>query len=624
MDIVASYTMLVTLLTYMGLGGMSPDRPVVTPSGESLFQLPITYGDPTHIHAVGPNLVTDLEMVETTHVGSVPIYDHLFQPSHPWARDNLRAWSRQFSTDMEYLTDTQDVIMGMGQFQDRVGVEVGVDPGVCTRYAELWESLHDPDFLEKYQYMEWDMLKHLNESPLFLQVLSVGNILSPVISLLVPILFLVFPFIILKLQGIAITMEVYIQVLQEIAKNHFIGKAIAGIQSMSIEKLIYVGLMFGLYLMQIYQNIMVCVRFHEHTRQLNRHLLELRSYVGDTLEAMSVFVQMHGARPSYMAFCQEVERRRAVLEDLLGWLAPITPFSISLSKGGQLGTMLRAYYELWRNREFQDALQYSTGFHGYIDNLRGVYRHWTAGHMAAVSWGAGEPDPSGNPAAGVAFQDQYYPALLGGTGAGEGTTIIKNDLVLGDNMILTGPNASGKTTYLKTTALNILFTQQVGMGFYTQGRMAKPYTHIHSYLNIPDTSERDSLFQAEARRCKDILDIMEVAGPEARHFCIFDELYSGTNPKEAGKAAYAFLKYLASRPGVDFILTTHYTSMCRKFRRRGVDRVRVQNFQMQVEVEEGGKIKYTYRIGTGISKVEGAVRILEDMHYPREIMVLLA
>jgi len=42
-----------------------------------------------------------------------------------------------------------------------------------------------------------------------------------------------------------------------------------------------------------------------------------------------------------------------------------------------------------------------------------------------------------------------------------------------------------------------------------------------------------------------------------------------------------------------------------------------------VEVEEGGKIKYTYRIGTGISKVEGAVRILEDMHYPREIMALL-
>jgi len=611
--------MLITLLTYMGLGGVSPDRPVVTPSGESLFQLPIMYGDPAHIHPLAPHLVTDLEMVETTHVGSVPIYEHLFQPSHPWARDNIGAWSQQFSTDMEYLTDTQEVITEMGRFQERTRGCEGVDPGVCTRYTEFWESLHAPDFLEKYQYMEWDMLKHLNESPLFLQILSVGNILSPVISLLVPILFLVFPFIILKLQGIPITMEVYIQVLQEIAKNHFIGKAIAGIQSMSIEKLIYVGLMFGLYLMQIYQNIMVCVRFHEHTRQLNRQLLELRSYVGDTLEAMSVFVQMHGGRPSYMAFCRDVEQRRTVLEDLRKWLVPVTPFSISVRKGGELGGMLRTYYELWRNREFQDALQYSTGFHGYIDNLRGVYRHWVAGHVAAVSWGVGEADPSGNPAPGVVFQDQYYPVLLGGTE----TTIVKNDLVLGDNMILTGPNASGKTTYLKTTALNIVFTQQVGMGFYTQGRMAKPYTHIHSYLNIPDTSERDSLFQAEARRCKDILDIMEEAGPEARHFCIFDELYSGTNPKEAGKAAYAFLKYLAGRSGVDFILTTHYTSVCRKFRQQGSGSDRVRNYQMRVEVDEEGKIKYTYRIGTGISKVEGAVRILEDMHYPREIMVLL-
>jgi hypothetical protein len=36
-----------------------------------------------------------------------------------------------------------------------------------------------------------------------------------------------------------------------------------------------------------------------------------------------------------------------------------------------------------------------------------------------------------------------------------------------------------------------------------------PFDHIHSYLNIPDTSGRDSLFQAEARRCKEILDCIE-------------------------------------------------------------------------------------------------------------------
>jgi hypothetical protein len=74
-------------------------------------------------------------------------------------------------------------------------------------------------------------------------------------------------------------------------------------------------------------------------------------------------------------------------------------------------------------------------------------------------------------------------------------------------MIITGPNASGKTTILKSTLINIILTQQFGCGFYSSAKLS-PFKHIHCYLNIPDTSGRDSLFQAEARRCKEILDII--------------------------------------------------------------------------------------------------------------------
>ena len=70
-----------------------------------------------------------------------------------------------------------------------------------------------------------------------------------------------------------------------------------------------------------------------------------------------------------------------------------------------------------------------------------------------------------------------------------------------------------------------------------------PYDTIHCYLNIPDTSGRDSLFQAEARRCKEILESLE---DNKKHFCIFDELFSGTNPNEACASSYGFIKYLNS------------------------------------------------------------------------------
>ena len=207
------------------------------------------------------------------------------------------------------------------------------------------------------------------------------------------------------------------------------------------------------------------------------------------------------------------------------------------------------------------------------------------------------------------FKEQYYPPLMN-------DSPVKNDCSFEKNMIISAPNKAGKTTILKTTAMNIIFTQQFGCGFYESATLT-PYTHIHSYLNIPDTSGRDSLFQAESRRCKEILDIIAIYRDEKyRHFCIFDELYSGTNPEEASKAGYAFLEYLSKFSNVKFILTTHYLSICKKYRVSNY----MQNYKMNVNVLEDGKFEYTYKMKTGISKIKGAVRVLKDMDYPDEII----
>jgi DNA mismatch repair ATPase MutS len=210
----------------------------------------------------------------------------------------------------------------------------------------------------------------------------------------------------------------------------------------------------------------------------------------------------------------------------------------------------------------------------------------------------------------LVIKDQYYPAHL--------TDFVVNDIVLDKNMMITGPNAAGKTTYLKTTVINIIYSQQVGAGFYSSCSLM-PYTHIHSYLNIPDTSGRDSLFQAESRRCKEILaTILENHRSANHHFCIFDELYSGTNPGEATKSAYAFLTYLSKIENVDFILTTHYIDMCERFESEKC--LLIENWKMDVDICEGGDLEYKYTISKGISKVQGAIKVLKDMDYPSEII----
>jgi DNA mismatch repair ATPase MutS len=216
-------------------------------------------------------------------------------------------------------------------------------------------------------------------------------------------------------------------------------------------------------------------------------------------------------------------------------------------------------------------------------------------------------DLSGNP---LVIKDQFYPPLAN-------ESYVTNDATLEKNMVITGPNAAGKTTYLKTTMLNIIFTQQFGCGFYSACSM-KPYTHIHSYLNIPDTSGRDSLFQAESRRCKEIIgDVLSSDAVDTRHFCIFDELYSGTNPAEATKSAYAFLVWLSQRENVDFILTTHYVDICGKFEKSNV---RIANWKMDARETDEGDVEYTYKIVEGVSHIQGAIKVLRDMEYPAEII----
>ena len=216
-----------------------------------------------------------------------------------------------------------------------------------------------------------------------------------------------------------------------------------------------------------------------------------------------------------------------------------------------------------------------------------------------------------------------------------------------DNLVITGPNASGKTTILKSVLFNVILSHQFGVGCYAKGSTIPLYEEIHCYLNIPDTSGRDSLFQAEARRCKDILD--RIQGDKnkehkIKHFCIFDELFSGTNPDEAISSSFGFIKYLIKTKKIDFALTTHLSSLCSLMDEKKVNRIRnkkmetkeitemksnvVENKEIPIEKSRDKKeikehdFMYTYKLIDGISRVKGGIKVLRDLMFPKSILRL--
>jgi len=342
--------------------------------------------------------------------------------------------------------------------------------------------------------------------------------------------------------------------------------------------------------------------FYKNVNRMNSHLCDLREYLDHSISNMDAFFSHNHNLITYNEFCNTIQTKSIKLREFRDELLSINPFKAGFSKIVEIGYMLKCFYRLHSNLEYDDALRYSIGFEGYINNMTGISNNITSGNLSFAVFNS--------EGSNCKFTQQYYPAYLD-------QKYVKNNCDFAKNIIITGPNASGKTTILKTTTLNIIFTQQFGVGFYKACSLT-PYTHIHSYLNIPDTSGRDSLFQAESRRCKEILDIIKsTENTGSRHFCIYDELYSGTNPSEAVKSAHAFLSYLCNIPNVDFMLTTHYVSLCKKLR----DSERVVNYKMDVDLSNG--IQYTYKMKKGISKVKGGILILEEMKYPQEILDMI-
>ena len=552
------------------------------------FRLPIEYLDEKVVHPLSTVVASDLELVSAT--ASDPMYEVLLKPKHEFAKDMIHHWKKSFTSDADFLKQTQQVIT------NTASCETVVD---CSAISGILKDIYEtPAFHDRYSYVDIDKFHFVNASSNFLGFWTGVNLLSPIFSLMLPLIMIIAPFVLLKIQRVPIDFNTYITVLKDIAKKHALGKVFSSMNDFSINNLVYILFTLAMYAMQMYQNVKSCIRFYNNISLVNNNLLVLKGFVAHSIDSMEQFLDKNSGLSRYRGFCHDVSLHYDYLVALREELKDVKPFSFGVSKCFEVGYLLKCYYSLHSVAEYKKGLQYAVSFEGYRSNLETLSEQLKQG---TIHLGTLIAERKKN-----IFKNQHYPTH---------TESVLNTVDLKKNLIITGPNASGKTTQLKTTAINIIFTQQFGLGFYESASLT-PYTHIHSYLNIPDTSGRDSLFQAEARRCKEILDIIDSEGV-SKHFCIFDELFSGTNAEEATSASFGFLKYLQKREDVDFILTTHFVKLCKKVKK--ADSLQIQNYKMSAELV-GNQIVFHYKLVKGISKIKAAKLILIQMGFPDEIV----
>lgn len=584
---------------------------------ENYFQLPIEMIDKKI--AINKNIENDLELIKlknekdienTSDISdaSVDLYNEnlyymVLEPKNTLDKCVALKWGKYYSNDKNYLLETQKLLKNFKNnvyFEDEANLNENIFN--CSE-----EIIKDNGFTQKYQYIDLPFLNKFNNHEICMQMLSMFNLANPVISLLAPILLLLLPFFIIKLQGHEITLESYLTHLKQVFSNHIIGQFFNDFNDAPLSTKIYLLISIVFYMFQTYQNVISCGKFYKNIKYIHNKLFELREYITNSINKFKNLLKYTESLLTYDNFNKYLNENINVLNNYLINLNKIKEYNISFSKLFELGHLMKCFYKLNNDKNIIKSLYFSFGCNSYIQNLLTIQKHIKNKSMNYTTFI--ENDKKTN------FKNSYFSELLKDTS----NNIVKNSYKFDNNLILTGPNAAGKTTILKSTLFNILLSQQIGCGFFDKAE-SKIYDYLHCYINIPDTSGRDSLFQAEARRCKEILNIIR-DNDDKNHFCVFDELYSGTNPEEAVTSAAALLNHLNKKNNVNYILTTHYYKLCNK-----LDKNISKNYHMEIKKNKDNDddFKFTYKIKKGISKIKGGLKVLRDLDYPEDIITTLS
>ena len=172
-----------------------------------------------------------------------------------------------------------------------------------------------------------------------------------------------------------------------------------------------------------------------------------------------------------------------------------------------------------------------------------------------------------------------------------------------DINIITGSNMSGKTSFMKMVALNLVLSLN---GTYCNAKeFSFPLCKIFTSINVrDDITNGISTFYGELSRIKDIINYLD-ENENALVIVFIDEIFKGTNYKDRIYGAKEVVKKLSSLNVITF-LTTHDFELCE------IDEKKIFNYHFEENyVDE--QITFDYKIKEGICNKTNARYLMKKM-----------
>jgi len=169
---------------------------------------------------------------------------------------------------------------------------------------------------------------------------------------------------------------------------------------------------------------------------------------------------------------------------------------------------------------------------------------------------------------------------------------------------VTGANMSGKSTYLKSVGLCV-YLSHLGFPVAATSMTISLFNGLISTLNVTDNITKGySHFYSEVKRVKDTVGLIK---EKKRVFVLFDELFRGTNVKDAFEATVAVLSGFTKMKNSLFLISTHIIEVGAELEKEG--RTEFRYFGSTLKKDNP---VYSYKISEGISSERLGLTIIKN------------
>jgi len=442
-------------------------------------------------------------------------------------------------------------------------------------------------------YFSWWIFSHANKSPHAITLTNIYSILlSPTIGVLSPVMYIILPYLVMRYKyKIQIPFKLYVRTLYaasttslQIDGGNFL--QMASYVSFASTILFYFhGMVQSLD--HAKQSYNICRLIHDHAKNILRVYKEYQSAMTCSMLEINPFFDF-GDRVNL----------KCIDEDFRLYRSDDQSFILS-----NFGRYLKLYKAL-NTEENKDRLRKLMNHMFILDALCSIKKCIVNKNLTKCSYNFSSQRPY------IVFKDCRHICL---SNDAVGNTF-DNYKRLKKNTILTGPNASGKSTFIKGVLINIILSQTIAHNA-TSESITTPFDFIGSQINIPDCKGKESLFEAEMYRCKNNFDYMK-NNQDKKCILFMDEIFNSTNFIEGMSGAYSILAHMSALENSMLFVTTHYPQLTKLHEKYNYD---LQKFDCE---KVNGKITYNYNMVPGICDKYVALDILQEHGYDAGIIDL--